>query len=132
MTGQEQLTYVGHSDGTTQMFAGASLNPDYFSSKVNLFVAMGPVVKVSHSEPFNQSLAKTSDYWREMQFLIKKLGAYNILDANWEEEEALQLFCGTEIGLPVCQDFIQGLAGETPEVDNWNRFNILLKDYPAG
>lgn len=29
-TGQDQVTYIGHSEGTTQMFLGASLNPEYF------------------------------------------------------------------------------------------------------
>ena len=29
-TGLEQISYIGHSEGTTQMFLGASMNPDYF------------------------------------------------------------------------------------------------------
>jgi len=29
-TGLEKLTYVGHSEGTTQMFIGTSMMPDYF------------------------------------------------------------------------------------------------------
>ena len=29
-TGLEKLAYIGHSEGTTQMFLGASMNPDYF------------------------------------------------------------------------------------------------------
>ena len=42
-TGHQNLTYVGHSEGTTQMFMGASLQPAYFQERVNLFVAMAPV-----------------------------------------------------------------------------------------
>ena len=114
------------------MFSAASLNPEYFTEKINLFVALGPVVKVAHSEPFGKSIAKTSEMWREMQILVKQIGAYDLFDFNWAEEETLQLFCDSKIGNTVCQEFIQGLAGETPEVDNWDRFDILLKDYPAG
>ena len=29
-TGLETLSYVGHSEGTTQMFMGTALMPDYF------------------------------------------------------------------------------------------------------
>jgi pimeloyl-ACP methyl ester carboxylesterase len=47
-TGQSQLTYVGHSRGTAQVFAGASLMPDYYAEKVNLMVALGPVANVNH------------------------------------------------------------------------------------
>ena len=42
-TGLEQISYVGHSEGTTQMFLGAALNPDYFKEKINLFIALAPV-----------------------------------------------------------------------------------------
>ena len=46
-TGFEKISYVGHSEGTTQMFLGASLMPDYFSSKINLFVALAPVANTA-------------------------------------------------------------------------------------
>jgi len=48
VTGQEKLSYVGHSEGTTQMFIGASLNQEYFKSKVNLFVALAPITRIGH------------------------------------------------------------------------------------
>jgi lysosomal acid lipase/cholesteryl ester hydrolase len=41
--------YIGHSEGTTQMFIGASLMPNYFKEKVGLFVALAPVVRLDHS-----------------------------------------------------------------------------------
>ena len=47
-TGNENLSYVGHSQGTTQMFLGAALKPDYFKEKVNLFVALAPVASTAH------------------------------------------------------------------------------------
>ena len=30
LIGQEKLSYIGHSEGTTQMFIGASMLPEYF------------------------------------------------------------------------------------------------------
>jgi len=41
--------YIGHSEGTSQMFIGASMLPDYFKAKVNLFVALAPIVRLDHS-----------------------------------------------------------------------------------
>ena len=41
--------YIGHSEGTTQFFIGASLKPDYYKEKVNLFVSLAPVVRLDHS-----------------------------------------------------------------------------------
>jgi lysosomal acid lipase/cholesteryl ester hydrolase len=46
MTGSAKVGYVGHSQGTTTMFALLSAQPD-FSSKLTTFVALAPVVSVA-------------------------------------------------------------------------------------
>mmetsp|Transcript_7244 Transcript_7244/g.6365 ORF Transcript_7244/g.6365 Transcript_7244/m.6365 type:complete len:80 (-) Transcript_7244:578-817(-) len=48
-TGQSQLSYMGHSEGTTQMFIGLSMNQAYFKEKVNLFVALAPIARLDHT-----------------------------------------------------------------------------------
>ena len=47
-TGLESISYVGHSEGTTQFFLGASLLPDYFREKINLSILLAPVAKTTH------------------------------------------------------------------------------------
>lgn len=47
-TGAAQLSYVGHSQGTIQAFAGFS-HSDELEAKVNVFVAMAPVAYNSHA-----------------------------------------------------------------------------------
>lgn len=41
VTGLEKLIYVGHSQGTTQYFAGISTRPEY-NSKIRIMVALAP------------------------------------------------------------------------------------------
>ena len=48
-TGQSKLSYIGHSEGTTQFFIGSSLLPDYYQSKVNLYLAVTPIVRLHHT-----------------------------------------------------------------------------------
>ena len=73
------------------MFVAASLNPDYFKEKINLFVALAPVGGVAPGAKgiFDSSMSLESTiidgYWRELQFLIKKLGVYDLFDFNWVE-----------------------------------------------
>ena len=43
-----KVTYVGHSFGTTQMFAALSQNFANIKDHVNHFVALGPVAKLDH------------------------------------------------------------------------------------
>ncbi|XP_016284124.2 lipase member K-like isoform X3 [Monodelphis domestica] len=48
-TSQEQLYYLGHSQGTTTAFAAFSTNPT-LSSRIKLFFALAPVVSVQYSK----------------------------------------------------------------------------------
>ena len=67
-TGYEKLSYVGHSEGTTQMFLGASLNPDYFNQKVNLFVALAPVANTATID--SPLLLAMQPYFNTMKFIM--------------------------------------------------------------
>ena len=42
-TGVETVTYIGHSQGTIQMFAALIGNNTFFKSKVNLAIMLAPV-----------------------------------------------------------------------------------------
>lgn len=65
-TGQQNLTYVGHSEGTTQFFLGASLVPDYFTSRVNLFVGLAPVATTANIP--SEWIRNTAKYIKEIEF----------------------------------------------------------------
>ena len=47
-TKQEKLTYVGHSQGTTQMFAALSTNLDFFKPRMNGVILIAPVSRVEN------------------------------------------------------------------------------------
>lgn len=46
VTGAEKISYIGHSQGTTQMFATLCDNHDFFKNKLKIFIAIAPVVSV--------------------------------------------------------------------------------------
>jgi pimeloyl-ACP methyl ester carboxylesterase len=48
VTGVEKVTYVGHSQGTLQMFAALSDNIEYYRKRMKLFVAIAPVLSVKN------------------------------------------------------------------------------------
>ena len=45
-TGVENLTYIGHSQGTQQMFAALSENLGFFKDKINVAIMLAPVTRV--------------------------------------------------------------------------------------
>ncbi len=68
------------------MFLAASLNPEYFNSKINLFAALGPVTSLNNMKV--PAMRATAKQWPEVEYVALKFGAYNLLNANWAEEEA--------------------------------------------
>ena len=42
----EKITYVGHSQGTTQILSALSENAEWFKQRVNLFCLLAPVARV--------------------------------------------------------------------------------------
>merc|ERR1719409_679747 len=50
VSGAKTLTYIGHSHGTTVAFAGLALNQT-LASKVDLYIAMAPVVFAYYVKP---------------------------------------------------------------------------------
>ena len=45
-TGQTNVTYIGHSQGTMQMFAALIENSEFFKSRINLCIMLAPVTRV--------------------------------------------------------------------------------------
>lgn len=127
-TGQEQLTYIGHSQGTTQMFLGASLDPDYFSKRVNLFVALAPVTSLVNCKV--KAFHASANIWRELEYLVHKFRVFDMFNFTWLEESALQLACNELQDF--CYDFVHQFSGGNDQIDNMERWDVLLKDYPAG
>lgn len=49
-TGNQKVTYVAHSQGTSQMFYQLAKPKNAWSDKLNLFVALAPVTRLDHSK----------------------------------------------------------------------------------
>jgi pimeloyl-ACP methyl ester carboxylesterase len=50
LTGQKKINYMGHSQGTAQMFARACLYPKWCEEHINLFMAIAPVARVGNAD----------------------------------------------------------------------------------
>lgn len=66
--------YIGFSEGTTQFFIGASMEPEYFASKFNMFVAWAPITRVSN----DSFLGTVSKYEELLTKVVLDLKFYNI------------------------------------------------------
>ena len=67
VSGQDQLSYVGHSQGTAMGFGGFSSMPE-LAAKVKLFVALAPVANVSYVKGTFRIIA---EYYKEEEVVQK-------------------------------------------------------------
>eukprot|EP00743_Colponemidia_sp_Colp-15_P008789 GILK01009590.1.p1 GENE.GILK01009590.1~~GILK01009590.1.p1 ORF type:complete len:421 (+),score=59.40 GILK01009590.1:23-1264(+) len=101
-TNVSQLTYVGHSQGTSQMFASLTLKSD-LASKVNLFIAVTPVSFLLHqSFGLLTTLARSG-----VGALLMKLGVYEFNPTNTLLRDTYATVCA----LPLLGSLCQGLVG---------------------
>jgi predicted esterase len=49
VTGIEKIAFVGFSEGSTMMFYAMATNPEYWEKRVSIFIALGPVTKMTNS-----------------------------------------------------------------------------------
>lgn len=73
------LTYIGHSQGTAQLFAALTFPErlEYFQSRINLFLAFGPVSKLGNSR--STLLTFMSKYTGFLVPIAEKLKIYELL-----------------------------------------------------
>lgn len=103
-TGQKQLFYVGHSEGTTQAFAGFT-DPSV-ASKVKLFVALAPVAYAGDiSSAFIQTIATL-----HIDTILEIIGWNKFLVQHCWMDNLLDLTCDFDSGA-VCQVAMCAVAG---------------------
>ena len=90
LTGYPKLAYIGHSQGTTQMFYGLAHNEAYFAEKVNLFVALAPVTKISHTKSI---LGWISQVYDEFEDTVEFLQLYNMFHYTWLSQASTEIMC---------------------------------------
>lgn len=117
-TGNEKMTYVGHSQGTTQMFHGLSENMDYFENKINLFVALAPITKIPNTQ--SNTIQFASSQYRVLYDAIDLVNYWEMLPDNWLDATVTSTFCNaiTEF----CVYLEEFFCTDDPDADDIDRF----------
>ena len=127
-TGLETISYVGHSEGTTQFLMGASLNPEYFTEKINLSVLLAPVGSTSNI-PLG-FLKEASKHLKLIEYVVVDVFNYpNMFAPMMEGQDAIVLFCGI---LPDVCKWAAHTFLHHDGVDNPDRFQMFMSNEPSG
>eukprot|EP00347_Sterkiella_histriomuscorum_P002574 403367625 len=125
-TGVKKVSYIGHSQGTTQMFCALSENMDFFKERMNLFVAYAPVVKV---DGVTSSIIKMVKNNQKVDKFMKKYGMYELTPLKKNNKSVAymhKLFPG------VSNFGVKLLSDENPAECDRKSLESFLAHYPSG
>lgn len=112
------------------MYYGAAMPglKDYFEKKISVFVALGPVTKVSHTSSTIFKLAK--DMYVPIDHFASTFGIHELLGSNWLTDRATKLFCNS---VPTfCRALQRAFISSDPKADDADRFQVYMDHEPNG
>jgi len=122
-TGYEKIAYIGYSCGTTQLFYGMTVLPEYFRSKLSVFVALAPITKIANSPAM---LLKVTNIFYSI--IVKSLATKKVSD--FAPTPTFKKLCNT---VPwFCRYGATFIVASTMEYDDPNRFQVYMNHAPAG
>uniref|UniRef100_A0A8D8UDK4 Gastric triacylglycerol lipase n=1 Tax=Cacopsylla melanoneura TaxID=428564 RepID=A0A8D8UDK4_9HEMI len=128
-TSHAQLSYIGHSMGTTMFFVMASMRPEY-NEKVLGQISLAPVAYLSHTQspirylaPFALNIEKIMDWIGNGEFL-----PHNTM-LNYVTKIACEL---NHREMNMCEDFLFILCGHDPYQFKMSLLPVILGHTPAG
>ena len=81
VTDQPKIAYIGHSQGTTQMFYALAKDEPFFKDKISIFVALAPVTKITNQKA--DVVANAANFYKVIDDAAELLHMYEIGGANW-------------------------------------------------
>nr|KAF6322461.1 lipase F, gastric type [Pipistrellus kuhlii] len=125
-TGQENLHYVGHSQGTTIGFIAFSTNPK-LAKKIKAFYALAPVATVKYIKSPLKELTLIPTFLFKVIFGDKVFFPHHYFD-NFLANE----LCSRELLDEICSNALFIICGFDYKNLNMSRLDVYLSHNPAG
>ena len=110
------------------MFIGASMMPDYFNNKVDLFIALAPIVRLDHST--NTAMVAASQIVDPLSTIIETLGIHNLVPRTAVITDLMGYVC--KLSPHLCVALEEGFFDWNSEIDNANRYPDKEAHSPSG
>ncbi|CAD0199427.1 unnamed protein product [Chrysodeixis includens] len=127
-TGEEQLAYIGHSQGTTSFFVMCSEKPEY-NQKISIMIALAPLAGMSHAKsPLARILAPYHYY---MSVVIKLFKLYEMFPKSIEFQYMESPVCEVGNGI-ICSTVLFMFTGFDYEQINKTNLPVIFSHTPSG
>ncbi|KAK3782357.1 hypothetical protein RRG08_027905 [Elysia crispata] len=126
-TGQNQINYVGYSQGTTIGFAALSQSPQV-AAKVKLFIALAPVGRVANITSVVRLLLPLTSKVK----MIMKLFPHGNVNLDPDVSRNLAGYLCHERKDLLCERLFSLLVGSNPRSFDMSRLDVYMAHMPAG
>jgi len=131
VTGKSNLSYIGHSMGTTMFFVLLSTRPEY-NSKINFMGALGPAVFLNHGTGPAKYLAK---FYGRAERLVLDIIGHGVFLPKFVVKTLQFLgpeFCTEAMKIDkLCEEAMFLLAGHDPAQTNYTRLPVIVAHVPS-
>ncbi|XP_011163180.2 lipase 3 [Solenopsis invicta] len=127
-TNQKDLYYIGHSMGTTSLFALLSTKPEY-NIKVKMAICLSPVVFWIELSPEVYAIAEA---WPTIKEILEKHEIYDIFPQSLTTVTLARTLCKNNVTQIICATILFLLAGADPAQLNTTSLSLLFSHFPAG
>jgi pimeloyl-ACP methyl ester carboxylesterase len=124
-TGFSKINYIGHSEGTTQIMAGASLIPDYYKAKMNVCVMLAPPAAMKNNSVAIFNLLSLPINRAIIVSMLDTIHMWNVLPYGYLNTGVAVLFCNLFNG-KLCDIMMSLVADEDPTIDNTDRYDVYM------
>ncbi|XP_038061446.1 lysosomal acid lipase/cholesteryl ester hydrolase-like [Patiria miniata] len=130
-TGQKEMYYIGHSQGTMIAFAEFSRNQE-LAKKVKMFFAMGPVATVGYmtSTLFRFLADDVPDNF--LTEILVDLGLYDFFPSNEFFHFMGDTVCSEPETVFICEAILGAFGGYSKDHMNASRIPVYVNNCPAG
>lgn len=128
ITGHQKIAYIGHSQGTTQMFYGLANFEEYYKHKLSIFIALAPVTMLPNTDAAIFKLA--AEMYDLIDDELNLLGIHSVLNNTWLSSTTAKVFCAAL--LPICLALEGLFVSNDPEYDDQDRFQVYIDHEPNG
>lgn len=112
-TGKAKVSYIGYSQGTSQMFSALSHNHGNLQNKINLFIALAPVIEMNNTT--DPLYVNGASVWKILKNALDNYKLYELGDPD--DNPNMNSFCGSFLWKSICTG-LHNDANDAPS--QWN------------
>lgn len=126
ITGEQKISYIGHSQGTSQMFAALAENPDFFRDRLKIFIAIAPVVLLN-----NMQCEIVHKLHVQIRATLKLMGP-NIIPIPGAGNRIVDFVLNTQGGMKIAGSLSSIATDGNVDVMSHEGLEMHQKFFPAG